>query len=83
MNMHYTNVLSNFKIELYTYEQLKNQDDPDVPVINDKDNDPKIINWVSIFYGRLSQTFGSKGSLVYVIQESSSIPSEAEDPLDD
>ena len=41
--MHYTNILSNFKIEFEAYEALKKKDAPDVPKINDKDGDRKII----------------------------------------
>jgi hypothetical protein len=48
-NMHYTNVLADFKIEWEDYESLKKQDDPDVPTISDKDNDRKVIKWVPIF----------------------------------
>ena len=54
MNMQYTNVLSNFSIELDTYEDLKKEDDTDVSVINDKDDDRKVIKWVSIFTECLS-----------------------------
>ena len=35
-NMNYANVLSSFKIEWDTYEELKKEDDPDFPVINYK-----------------------------------------------
>ena len=48
-NMHYTNVLSNFKIEFETYEALKKEDAPDIPKISDKDGDCKIIRWAPIF----------------------------------
>ena len=81
-NMNYSNLLSSFKIDYDTYEELKKEDDPDVPVINDKDNDRKLIKWVSIFTDCLYQTYGSRGPLVYVIQEPIDVPSEVDDPLD-
>ena len=81
-NMNYSNVLSIFNIDYDTYEELKKEDDPDVPVINDKDNDRKLIKWVSIFTDCLYQTYGSRGPLVYVIQEPIDVPSEVDDPLD-
>jgi len=43
--MHYTNILCNFKIEFEAYEALKKKDAPDIPRINDKDGDHKIIRW--------------------------------------
>ena len=44
--MHYTNILSNFKIEFEAYEALKKKGcAPDIPRINDKDGDHKIIRW--------------------------------------
>ena len=46
--MHYTYVLLNFNIEWDTYEELNKQDDFNVPEINDKNNDRKVIKWVSI-----------------------------------
>ena len=48
-NMHYSNVLSSFNIQWYTYEEPKKEDDTNVPVINDKENYCKVIKWVSIF----------------------------------
>ena len=47
--MNYGNVFSIFNIDWDTYEELKKEDDPDVPVINDKENDHKVIKWVSTF----------------------------------
>ena len=67
-NMNYSNLLSSFKIDYDTYEELKKEDDPDVPVINDKDNDSKLIQRVSIFTDCLYRTYGSRGPLVYVLR---------------
>ena len=80
--MHYSNVLSIFKIEWDTYEKLNKEDDPDVSVINDKGNDRKVIKWVYIFTDCLSQNYGYRGPLVYVLQESSASPSDVDYPLD-
>ena len=81
-NIHYVNVLSSFNIEWDTYEELKLEDDINLLVINDKDNDRKIIKWVSNFTDYIFRTYGSRGSLVYVLLESSAVPSEVDDPLD-
>ena len=44
-SMHYGNILSGFKFEWDSYEDLRTQDDPKVPKVNDKDQDRKIICW--------------------------------------
>ena len=36
--MHYDRALSSFKSEWGTYKDLNYEDDPNVPVINDRDN---------------------------------------------
>lgn len=81
-NMHYNNVLSNFKIDWDAYVSLKSQDAPDVPAINDKDGDRKVIKWVPIFRDCLACTYGAKGPLSYVLREDENVPTEATDPLD-
>ena len=80
-NMHFTNVLSSFKLEWDDYTSLKSLDDPAVPAINDKDNDRKIIKWTPIFLDCMSRTFGSRGPLAYVLRENNAVPTEADDPL--
>ena len=81
--MHYgNNVLSRFKIEWDIYEELKKEDNPDVLVINDKENIRKLIKWVSNFTDCLSRTYGSRRPLVYVLRKSSDVPIEVDDPLD-
>ena len=47
--MHYTNVLSNFKIDHESHVDPKDEDTPKAPSINDKDNDLKVIKCPSIF----------------------------------
>ena len=80
-SMHYTNVLSDFKIEWDDYESLREQDEPTVPLINDRDNDRKVIKWVPIFMDCASRTFGSKGPLAYVLHENETVLAEVDDPL--
>ena len=80
-DMHYANVLSNFKIEWESYEELSKQDEPEVPSIVDKDSDRKIIKWVPIFKDCLSRTYGSKGPLSYILRDDPVVPDETDDPL--
>ena len=48
-NVHNNNVLSSFKIDWYAYVNPKSQDSPEVPLVNEKDNDRKVIKWVPTF----------------------------------
>jgi len=48
-NMYYDNVLESFKVEWETYQDLRDLDEPDVSLISDKENDRKVIKWVSVF----------------------------------
>ena len=80
-NMHYTNVLSNFQLEHDDYASLKDQDDPTVPTLIDKDADRKVIKWAPIFRDCLSRTFGSRGPLAYVLRETADVTDEAIDIL--
>jgi len=79
--MHYTNVLSNFKIEFEAYEALKKEDAPDIPKISDKGGDRKIIRWAPIFLDCIEHHFGAKGPLRYVLRDNSAVKTEQEDPL--
>ena len=81
-NMHYGTVLTGFKMDYEAYSLLKKQDEPDAPVVNDKDKEKKIIKWMPLFEDALSRTFGSKGPLIYVLRENADVPSEVDDPLD-
>ena len=80
-NMHYNNVLRNFKIEWDAYESLEDQDEPTIPKVNDKDHDRKIIRWAPIFMDCLSRTYGSQGPLSYVLRDDVAVSPEATDPL--
>ena len=80
-NMHYANVLQDFKVEWEAYEALKEEDAPKEPSINDKDNDRKAIKWEPIFKECLTHTFGHRGPLIYVLREDAAVEPEAEDPL--
>ena len=66
-SMHWNNVLNDFQLEWEDHEALKDQDDPNVPFIDDKDSDRKVIKWSPIFLDCLSCTFGSAGPLSYVL----------------
>ena len=81
-SMHYTNVLSNFRDDYENFKQLKKQDKPETPVINDKDREEKVIKWSHLFEDALSRTFGARGPLIYVIRDCSDVPSEDDDPLE-
>ena len=80
-NMHYMNILVNFKVEHEAYEAMRKEDDPDVPKINDKDGDRKIIRWAPIFLDCIEHHYGAKGPLRYVLRENPTVKSEEEDPL--
>jgi hypothetical protein len=54
------NVLTPFKLKW---------DDSNVPAINDKDNEQKVIKWVPIFLDCASCTYGSRGPLACVLHE--------------
>lgn len=81
-NMHYNKVLKLFKVEWDTYRNLRDQDEPETPLINDKDGDRKVIKWVPTFLDSLTRTYGINGPLVYVLREDSEVPPEADDPLE-
>ncbi len=79
--MHYNNVLKSFKTEWETYQDLRDQDAPEVPLINDKDSDRKVIKWVPVFIDCLNRSYGIHGPLSYVLRENPLVPTEQEDPL--
>ena len=58
-NMHYSNILANFKIKWDAYQNLKDKDAPKVPSIDDRDLYRNVIKWDPIFQGCLSRTYGS------------------------
>ena len=80
-NMHYGNILSDFKIEWESYNDLKDKDSPTPPTINDRDNDRKVIKWAPMFQDCLGKIYGACGPLGYVLREDSTVPSKADDPL--
>ena len=81
-SMHYNKVLKNFKMEWETYQNLRDQYQPDVLFISDKDGDRKVIKWVPIFLDSLTCTYGIHGPLVYIIREDPEVPDEVNDPLE-
>ena len=80
-NMHYMNVLKNFKMEYDSYIELKNADEPSIPKVNDRDNDRKITHWAPAFKRILSSCYGSNGPLSYVLRDDPTVPPEDDDPL--
>jgi len=80
-NMHYMNVLVNFKLEYVAYEAMRKEDVPDTPKISDKDGDRKIIRWSPIFLDCMQHHYGAKGPLLYVIRDDAAVKSKHEDPL--
>ena len=80
-NMNYVNVLMTFKIEYEAYNSLKDEDEPKVPKINDKDHDRRIICWAPIFKDCLTSTFGFCGPLSYVLRDDPTFPNEIDNPL--
>ena len=81
-NMGYDTVLKGFKIEWDTYQDLRDQDAPDVPLISDKDNDRRVIKWVPVLHDCLARSYGINGPLSYILREDSEVPTEAIDPLE-
>ena len=53
-SMHWQNVLTTFQLDWQAYESLKEQDDPKVPFIVDKDSDCKVVKLSPIFLDCLS-----------------------------
>jgi hypothetical protein len=80
-NMHYQNVLQNFKLEWEAYEAVKKEDDPKIPKVNDRDGDRKVIRWAPIFLDALEVTHGARGPLRYVLRDDPTVPPEVDDPL--
>ena len=64
------------------YHNLRDQNEPETPLINDKDRDRKVIKWVPTFLDSLTCTYGINEPLVYVLREDSEVPPEADDPLE-
>lgn len=67
-SMNYTTILSKFKEDYDAYLEMRKQDKPDVPLINDKDQDRKIIKWVPVFTDCCDRTFGTRGPLRYKLR---------------
>ena len=68
VSMHYDKGLSGFKVEYKSYKDLKREDTPNAPSIQDKDGDKRVIKWAPIFKDALSKTYGSRGPLIYTLR---------------
>ena len=80
-NMHYSNVLSDFKIEYESFCDAKKQDKLKLPMVNDRDNDRKVLKLVLVFNDYLTRVYGSWGPIAYVIRKDVAVPTEVADPL--
>ena len=80
-NMHYANVLKDFKMEYDSYVEVKDSNAPKIPKVNDRDNDRKITHWAPSFRRALSGHYGSHGPLSYILREEAAVPNEVDDPL--
>ena len=65
--MHNTNVLSDFKVEEEAYADLKKKPEPKVPLINNRDNDHKVIKLRPIRMDCFLRIYGTKVPLVYIL----------------
>ena len=79
--MNYVNKLEDFKTDYDADVLLKKQTSPEVSLVSDKDKEKKIIKWVPLFEYALSRTFGSKGPLIYIVQENAKVPGVGDDTL--
>ena len=80
--MHWSNNISIFNTDFESYKELKQLDEPDVPLIGDKHGNKRIIKWSPIFVDCLSRTLTSKGSLFYGLRDKPIVSLEATDPLE-
>ena len=77
----YKSVLATFNIEHKACLYIKEDGESKVPKINDKDNDRKIDRWSPIFKECLSNSHGSRGTLICVLLEDPTVTDEIVDPL--
>ena len=82
-NMNHLIVLATFKVEHEVFISMKDEDDSNVPNINDRHNDRKIIRWVPIFKDCLAISHSSVVPLNYVLREDLEVPDESVYPLID
>ena len=80
-NMHYVNVLGEFRTDYDAYVLLNKQSSPEVPLVSDKYTEKKIIKWVPLFEDAFSRIFRSNGPLVYIVRENSEVPDVEDYPL--
>ena len=81
-NLHYNNVLADFRIAYEAYEQLKEQDSPDAPDVKESDKEKRVIKWAPVFLDCMSRTFGVKGPLAYVLRPTVEVTPKADDLLE-
>ena len=81
VSMHYDKVLSSFKVKFESYKDLKKEDSPTAPSIQDKDRDRCVIKLAPTFEDVLSMTYRSRGFLIYILRTTQDVPIELEDSL--
>ena len=80
-SLHYWDVLAGFKIKRLAYEDIKkNTDEPKTPLVNEKDGQRKVINWLPIFVDFISQIYGTLGPLSHALRAESEVAPELPDP---
>ena len=80
-NMRCSTVLATYKSENEPYLSTKDEAKPQVPKINDRDNDCKVIRCYPIFKGYLTSSDDSRGPLTYVLRRDPIVPDEIIDSL--
>ena len=60
----------------------EDQADFKVPLVNDKDRDRRIMNWIAAFQDHCNMCFGALGPLAYVIRENATVETEPQDSLE-
>ena len=80
-NLGYTSVLETFKIEHEDCLSAKDDDDSKALNVINKDNNRKIVLWSPIFKDCLSNYCRSRGPLICVLRNDSTVPDEIMDPF--
>ena len=80
--MHYANMLSKFQIDYKDCINLKKQTELEVPLINARDNNWKVIKYCPIFTDCLSRAYDNHGPLVYFLHKIVIVPLDITEPLE-
>ena len=80
LNMSYSTALATFKIEHEAFLSVKDETEPKVPNINERDNDLKIICWSPIFKEFLASSHDSCSPLIHSLRKDPVVPDEIMHP---